>query len=126
MIKCIIIQSTTAQRAGSERVNVASVVCVCPTLERQDLVQVLVRSIQAILPDPATRPPLTIVASGRDDGTEGWCRNQGLEVVRHDEPLTFAQAVNLGAIDAFNTHPNASWLTILNNDLQLQLSFWEA
>lgn len=99
--------------------NLGNVVCVCPSLERLDLVRELVQSWQDVTPEP--RPRFIIVASGRDDGTEGWCENQGLEVIRSEQALTFAQAVNLGAHDC-----GGDWLLLLNNDLVLQPGFWEA
>lgn len=108
-----------------------NVCCVCPSLERLDLVRELVQSFQDCTPEP--RPRFIVVASGRDDGTEGWCKNQGFEVVRSEQPLTYAQAVNLGAktSDAEPTPTPGEppippeWLLLLNNDLTLQPGFWD-
>lgn len=96
-----------------------NVVAICPSLERLDLVRDMVHSYQDVTPEP--RPTLIIVASGRDDGTEGWCKNQGIEVIRSEEPLTYAQAVNR----AITPELSADWLLLLNNDLLLQPGFWD-
>lgn len=94
-----------------------SIVAICPTLERLDLVRQMVGSYNQTAGE--TAPPLLMIVEGQDDGTEGWCRNQGLSVLRLEQATPFAKAINLAA-----SQVKADWLLLLNNDLILQPGFW--
>lgn len=94
------------------------ITAICPSVERGDIVRSLARSVQETLPDAR----LIVVATGQDDGTVGWCQNQGIEVVASTEVMPFARACNLGASHA----PDASWLLLVNNDIVLQPGLFEA
>ena len=96
-----------------------NIVAICPTVERLDLVQQLVRSWKAVAPKPA--PQLVVLVMGEDDGTAGLCKNQKLTVIKQPEVLPFAKAVNLAAKGV-----QADWLLLLNNDLILQGGFFAA
>lgn len=100
------------------------VVAICPSVERRDLVCQLVQSWQEVTPEP--RPQLLVLAMGKDDGTVGWCQNQGIAVFQRPEPLPFASACNVAANFALGAVPTAQWLLLLNNDLVLQPDFWPA
>ena len=103
---------------------------ICPTLERQDLVRQMVASYLAVSTSPPA--PMVVVASGAEDGTEGWCQNQAkangvpLTVLRSVEPLCYAKAVNAGVKHALAAHPETQVLLLLNNDLVIQPGFFEA
>lgn len=99
-------------------------VAICPTVERADLVRQLVTSLKETTGD--SFPPVVFVVMGADDGTEGWLLNQAstglpIEVIRLNEVLPFAKAVNLAV-----SHVNADWLLLLNSDIVLLPGFWAA
>ena len=99
------------------------IVAICPTVERQDLVRQLVKSIRETTD---AFPPTVFVVMGDDDGTEGWLLTQAstglpLAVIRPTETLPYAKAVNLAASTV-----DADWLLLLNNDLILQPGYWAA
>lgn len=99
-------------------------VAICPTVERADLVRQLVTSLKETV--RLSFPPVVFVVMGADDGTEGWLLNQAstglpIEVIRLNEVLPFAKAVNLAV-----SHVNADWLLLLNNDVVILPGYWAA
>ncbi len=125
--------------------KLTKVAAICPTWERLDLVRQMAQSYLAVMPSVVASqeerqpiplnskvaalhsgvPPLVVVAQGHDDGTVGWCRNQGHEVIESAEPLGYARAVNK-AVKESQAAKGARWLLLLNNDVTLRPGFWPA
>lgn len=94
-----------------------NILVVCPSLERLDLVQQMAKSFWEVT---SPYPDMVVVAQGPDDGTSGWCRANGIEVIESPQPLSFSVAINMAA--KAMTH---DWLLLANNDLIFQAPFWE-
>jgi|SRR3990172_1767512 len=92
------------------------------TWERLDLARQCVQAFRDSQPPEGTT--LTFVVQGNDSATEGWLRNAGIDVIREEKPLPFAQLNNKAAEQVLIE--GIDWLLLLNNDVFLQAGFWDA
>lgn len=80
---------------------------IVPTLNRLDLVQQMFGALQ----DSGAEYEELILVDNGDDGTGTWANEQGIRVVKPEQPLTFAQSNNMAAKMA-----TGDYLLLLNND----------
>ncbi len=62
-----------------------------------------------------------VVAQKIDDASAKWIKRQGIHLIRKDESLAFSVFNNLAVKEA----KECDWLLLLNDDLELQPTFWD-
>lgn len=96
-------------------------IAVCPSVQRLDLVKQLAQSFFENKPADMDAA-LCIAALGPDDGTAAWCVEHGIGVMRSEETVPFAKAINMTVAHL----EDYDWLLLLNNDVIIQPGYFGA